>query len=1049
MTQSPGALTDTLSTTIRPQDDFYRHVNGAWWDAHVIPDDRAADGSFHHLRDDAELHVREIIEEAPRDSLIGGLYASFMDEARADARGVEPLVDELAAIDEAGSPEFLARVMGALQRLGVGGMVAYGVSASMDDPDRTVLYLAQGGIGLPDESYYRDPLHAETLAKYLVHVDRMAGLVEDAFGADGFTGAGIVATETLIAKHHWDIVKSREAELVNNPRTLTELEAEAPGFPWRAWADAIHLPDVGHDALIAEQPSFFIAMGELWNTLPLAELKAWLRWRVVCARVPYLTAALSRANFEFYGTVLSGAPVQRERWKRGVGLVEGVAGEAVGAEYVKRHFPPAHKERMEALVANLVLAYEDSIRGLEWMSADTKEKALAKLRKFVPKIGYPDTWRDFTGLDVSPDDVIANLRAAHAFNEDWEWGKLGKPVDRTEWLMTPQTVNAYYMATSNEIAFPAAILQPPFFDAEADDAANYGAIGSVIGHEMGHGFDDQGSKFDGDGRLSDWWTAEDRAAFAELAQDVYRPLTTISYAFDYRFWGLNTFGYHLENVVLHALNAILLFGLLQLIFGDLLIAFLASALFVCHPVQTEVVAWISGRSSLLFLFFYLASFICYALFRKKWGKWYIVLSLALFFKSLFSKEMAISLPLLLVAYDIHFPVKESLKRKALGLAPYFLLAAFFVIARSLVIDRVSQCGWWGGSPYYTFLTMLSVLGEYLKLLVLPVKLCAFYVTAVCASIASTNVLLPAVFLVLLAGALPTIFRRSRKISFAICFFFITLLPVSNIVPLKALMAERFLYLPSIGFYIIAAAGLSKLMRSNARARKLAIIIAAALVLAYSVRTMMRNEDWKNPIAITSSILKIDPLNPWALTALGAAYSDQGQYEMAIKPLVKATMLTKDYFAAKNVLGFCYLELGRFDEAISVLTDALKINPFNLEALSSMGVAHAQLKKHDEAVQYFERALKVDPSFVDGYINLATAYEQMGKPEKAIEIYEKAISGTKSAQSIAIIYVRMGDVYAKLNNADTTRMYYEKAIGLCGAGMEELKVVAEGRLNRKL
>ncbi|MCX5679024.1 MAG: tetratricopeptide repeat protein [Candidatus Omnitrophica bacterium] len=539
-------------------------------------------------------------------------------------------------------------------------------------------------------------------------------------------------------------------------------------------------------------------------------------------------------------------------------------------------------------------------------------------------------------------------------------------------------------------------------------------------------------------------------AFAELAQDVYRPLTTISYAFDYRLWGLDTFGYHLESVLLHALNAILLFILLQLIFGNASIAFLSSLLFVCHPVQTEAVAWISGRSSVLFLFFYLASFICYLLFMKKEKKAYLALSLIFFLGSLFSKEMAISLPLLLVLYDIHFAPGESLKKRALKLAPYFTLTVFFIAVRFIVINRVSQCGWWGGSSYHTFLTMLVVLGEYVKLMIAPVKLCAFYMTTVYTSIASAKVLLSVAAIVTLIASLPFIFRRSRGISFAIAFFFLALLPVSNIVPLRALMAERFLYLPSIGFCVLVSILLEKIARMEYNViklnlRRLAIVIASMLVLLYSARTMMRNEDWKSQITITNSILKIDPLNQWALTTLGAAYSDLGQYEKAIKPLVKAIILSENYFAPRNILGFCYLQLGRYDEAIKMLTDALEIKPDNLEALSSIGVAYAQTKRYAEAIQQFERAIKADPSFVDGYMNLGTTYDQMGQSEKAIQAYQQAADSTRSAQSIAIAYVRIGDVYRRLRDLEKAKAYYNKAMALFSPGMVELKKLIIGRL----
>jgi putative endopeptidase len=503
----------TFSSTVAPQDDFFRYVNGPWEANHVIPNDRSADGSFYRLRDAAEEHVRGIIEAAETDSLIGALYASFMNKELVNSVGVAPLTVDLDLVDSATTPLELARAMGALQRTGVQGAVTYAVFADADEPDRNVVYLEQAGIGLPDEAYFREEAHAETLAKYTAHIDRMAALT-----GQTFTGEAIVALETTIAKHHWDIVKTREADLTYNPTTLASLEAESPGFPWREWADAILMPEAAHDLLIASEPSFLTALGELWTSVGLEDWKKWLRWRIVSARAAYLDDEVSRANFDFYGTVLGGAPEQRERWKRGVALVEAMLGELVGQEYVKEHFPPSHKERMDQLVANLIEAYRQSISGLDWMTPATRAKALEKLDQFTPKVGYPEKWRDYAGLELDAADLVGNVRAGSAHEEDWEWAKIGKPVDRSEWLMTPQTVNAYYLPIANEIVFPAAILQPPFFDADADDAVNYGAIGSVIGHEIGHGFDDQGSKFDGRGRLADWWTEEDRVAFMERAQ---------------------------------------------------------------------------------------------------------------------------------------------------------------------------------------------------------------------------------------------------------------------------------------------------------------------------------------------------------------------------------------------------------------------------------------------------------------------------------------------------------------------------------------------------
>ncbi|WP_062461126.1 M13 family metallopeptidase [Demequina soli] len=513
MTLHSGIDTSEFSPTVRAQDDFFRYVSGPWEESHVIPGDRSADGSFYTLRDEAEKQVRVIIEEAPRESQIGALYASFMDVEKANGLGVGPLEPDLARIEAAATHEDLARVMGELQRDGVSGTVGYYVFADRLDPDRNVVYLGQSGIGLPDEAYYRDDAHAETREKYVAHVDRMAGLTGLAFDS-----STVVGLETAIAREHWDVVKTREAELTHNPTTLAGLAADAPGFEWDAWATAIRLPEAAYELLVVGEPSYFTAFAKIWAETDVETWKAYLRWRVLNSRAAYLTEELSKANFDFYGTVLSGATEQRERWKRAVGLVEGVAGELVGQEYVARHFPPAYKEQMDALVVNLIEAYRVSIESLEWMTPETREKALEKLRQFTPKIGYPEKWRDYAGLSVDPDDLVGNIRSASAFEEDWEWAKIGTPVDRSEWLMTPQTVNAYYLPVANEIVFPAAILQPPFFHPEADAAVNYGGIGSVIGHEIGHGFDDQGSKYSGTGALEDWWTEADREAFMERAK---------------------------------------------------------------------------------------------------------------------------------------------------------------------------------------------------------------------------------------------------------------------------------------------------------------------------------------------------------------------------------------------------------------------------------------------------------------------------------------------------------------------------------------------------
>ena len=514
-----GIDLSTLDPAVRPQDDLYRHVNGRWITEHVIPADRAMDGAFRALHDRAEEQVRVIIEELAEQAgevtgvaqQVGALYASFMDTESVERLGLDPVVGELEAITAAADRDALVRVLGTLQRTGVGGALGQWVDNDAKDPERYVVHLSQSGLGLPDESYYREAGYAEIRRAYRAHVARMLGLAgrsEAEAEADA-----VVDLETRLASAHWDVVRDRDADLTYNPMTMAELAERAPGFDWRAWTEALGAPEGAHDALVVMEPDYAEAFARVWAMAPLEQWKAWLRQRLVTSRAPYLHDAVVQANFDFYGRTLTGATELRERWRRGVSLVEGALGEAVGQVYVERHFPAAHKESMAELVENLVAAYRESIEALDWMSPTTREKALAKLAAFTPKIGYPDRWKSYEGLALAPEDLVGNVRRASAFELDRELRKIGRPVDRDEWFMTPQTVNAYYNPGMNEIVFPAAILRPPFFDPDAEDAVNYGGIGAVIGHEIGHGFDDQGSKYDGLGRLEDWWTDADRAEF--------------------------------------------------------------------------------------------------------------------------------------------------------------------------------------------------------------------------------------------------------------------------------------------------------------------------------------------------------------------------------------------------------------------------------------------------------------------------------------------------------------------------------------------------------
>jgi putative endopeptidase len=533
-----------LDDAVRPQDDLFRHVNGTWLDSHEIPADRAMDGAFRELHDAAEAQVREIITDAGdavvagtasgSQAQVGALFASFMDTDRIEAAGTAPIADELAAIRDTSDVATLTRVLGELQRTGGGGVVGLYVDNDAKDPERYVVYLVQGGLGLPDEAYYREDQYAPVRDAYAPHVARMLGVAGVDVETWGVTAADaadrVAALEARLAAHHWDVVRDRDATATYNPMTLAELATSAPGFDWTAWAAALGAPAGSLDDLVVREPSFATGFAELWTEADLADWRLWAAYHLVTARAPYLTDAVVEANFDFYGRTLSGAQEVRERWKRGVSLVEGALGEVVGQEYVARHFPPSHKVRMDELVANLVAAYRESISGLDWMTDETRAKALSKLEQFTPKVGYPVRWKDYSALEVAEDDVVGNVRRANAFEQDRELGKIGRPLDRDEWFMTPQTVNAYYNPGMNEIVFPAAILQPPFFDPEADDAVNYGGIGAVIGHEIGHGFDDQGSKYDGAGRLEDWWTQDDRQEFekrttALIAQyDAYSPV---------------------------------------------------------------------------------------------------------------------------------------------------------------------------------------------------------------------------------------------------------------------------------------------------------------------------------------------------------------------------------------------------------------------------------------------------------------------------------------------------------------------------------------------
>ncbi|UIZ92214.1 peptidase M13 [Corynebacterium sp. CNCTC7651] len=489
--------------------DLFALVNGEWLDSHEIPADRGIDGAFHALRDKSEEDVHALLEGS--DSRGGAIYRSFMDTETINAAGVAPLEADLEKVAVENVEEF-ARNLGVLERDGIGAPLTYWVEKDSQGED-AVAYLYQSGLGLPDEAYYREPQHAETLKKYEAHVARMLGFLPPKYLL-GLTpevaAARIIALETQLASSHWDVVKSRDAVATYNPVELDELPAiiqtmlTASGIP--------------AGRLINMMPSYTEDLAGMLRPETLASWQLWAVWNILRARAGLLTEEIGEANFEFYGTHLSGATEQRDRWKRGVGLAQSIVGQEIGREYVERHFPASSKSEMLELVGYLIRAYRERIAQLEWMSEETKARAQEKLEKFNAKIGYPDRWRSFDGLEVDPSGkaLLANVRAGSAFEHEYQLSKIGKPSDRDEWVAEPQVVNAFYNPVVNDITFPAAILQPPFYSPDADAAENFGAIGAVIGHEIGHGFDDQGSRYDGDGNLNSWWTDADRERFEEL-----------------------------------------------------------------------------------------------------------------------------------------------------------------------------------------------------------------------------------------------------------------------------------------------------------------------------------------------------------------------------------------------------------------------------------------------------------------------------------------------------------------------------------------------------
>ncbi|HEX9981474.1 MAG TPA: M13 family metallopeptidase [Flavobacterium sp.] len=516
-----GVLRNNMDTLVKPGDNFTAYVNGAWMKKTKIPADKSGYGVWDIINDKAEEDVKVIIEEAAKgdfkdgsnEQKIGDFYSSYMDTKSRDAKGVKPLLPELAEVDAISNYNDLAAYFGKANRTGIRIPFAVGVMEDFKDPTKYMLFTWQGGLGLPEREYYflTDEKSKGIREKYVQHIGKMlqlAGLPDSEKKA-----VSIMALETALASKHMKKEDTRNMVALYNKYAIKDLNKLAADFNWNTMLESAGIKN--QDSLVVTQVEYTKGLNNIIKNTPIDTWKDYLKWGLVNDASNALTTALDQQDFEFYQKTLSGKLEREAMWKRAVNAVNGSLGEVIGEVYVKKHFKPEAKKRMEELVQNLLKAYEESIKGLDWMTPDTKKEALKKLKKFTPKIGYPDKWRDYTALKVVKGDLYGNFQRAKEFEYNRQINKLGKPVDRDEWGMTPQTVNAYYNPTLNEIVFPAAILQPPFFDMNAEDAVNYGGIGAVIGHEIGHGFDDQGSTFDGDGVMRNWWSEKDLAAFKQ------------------------------------------------------------------------------------------------------------------------------------------------------------------------------------------------------------------------------------------------------------------------------------------------------------------------------------------------------------------------------------------------------------------------------------------------------------------------------------------------------------------------------------------------------
>jgi putative endopeptidase len=510
--------------SVRAQDDFFKHLHGKWLATVEIPADKPSWGSFNKLSDDTQPQLRTIIEESAKNTAnapgsdaqkIGDFYNSYMDEKKLEELGFTPINSELAAIRVLKDKKQIPAMIAHFNQIGATAPYDIGIHQDAKDSTKYVVDIGQSGLSMPDRDYYLNKTDAKLKtirAQYLKHVEKMLAMVGNKNAAA--SAKQVLALETEIAKAQWTQVQNRDPVKTYNKLSFAKLDKLVPGYDWKTYLKDTDI--AGRiDYLIVSQPSYLTDFGRVLHKAPLSAWKAYFEWHLISRYANDLSKSFVDQQFAFYGTTLSGVPEMQPRWKRAVRTVDGALGESVGKIYVEKHFPADRKARMEVLVQNLLTAFKQSVDTLDWMGPATKKEALDKLSKFTPKIGYPNKWRDYSSLKISPDDLVGNVTRTVAFAYKNELNKLGKPIDRDEWGITPQTVNAYYNPELNEIVFPAAILQPPFFDANADDAVNYGGIGAVIGHEISHGFDDSGAQYDGDGNLRDWWTKDDHKNFAK------------------------------------------------------------------------------------------------------------------------------------------------------------------------------------------------------------------------------------------------------------------------------------------------------------------------------------------------------------------------------------------------------------------------------------------------------------------------------------------------------------------------------------------------------